>query len=121
MTRALLDSPRNAEAWKKAFPQMQRITEDFDATEDPGYAANPAYSKVTGNLIVNGPGELGMIDERVYRFSEVSGNAVYKMSALKKLFTDPENGDYRLRDDAPVFDEIPDFEPLPLNEIGRYE
>ena len=121
MTRALLESPRNAEAWKKAFPQMQRITEDFDATEDPGYAANPAYSKVTGNLIVNGPGELGMIDERVYRFSEVSGNAVYKMSALKKLFVDPDNGDYRLRDDAPVFDEIPDFEPLPLNEIGRYE
>ena len=120
MTRELLDSPRNTDAWKEAFPQMQRITEDFNATEDPGYVSNPAYSRVTGNLIVNGPGEIGSIDERVYRFSDVSGNAVYKMNALKKLFVDPDNGDYTLRDDAPVFDEIPGFEPLPLSEIGRY-
>ena len=39
---------------------------------------------------------------------------------MKKLFVDPDNGDYTLRSDAPVFDEIPGFEPLPLSEIGRY-
>ena len=42
------------------------------------------------------------------------------LNNMKKFFVDPENGDYTLRDDAPVFDEIPDFEPLPLGEIGRY-
>ena len=31
-----------------------------------------------------------------------------------------ENGDYTLRDDAPVFGEIPGFEPLPLSEMGRH-
>ncbi|MBQ6420719.1 MAG: hypothetical protein IJK02_06590 [Clostridia bacterium] len=87
---------------------------------EPGYVSNPAYSKVTGNLIVNGPGEIGSIDERVYRFSEVSGNAVYKMNKLKKLFNDPAGGDYTLREDAPVFNEIPGFEPLPIGEMGRY-
>ena len=120
MTRALLDSPRNTDVWKEAFPQMQLITEDFDATEDPGYVSNPAYSKVTGNMIVNGPGKIGSIFERVYRFSDVSGNAVYKMNTLKQLFVDPKHGDYTLRADAPVFDEIPGFQQIPINEIGRY-
>ena len=39
---------------------------------------------------------------------------------MKQLFVDPANGDYTLRDDAPVFGEIPGFERIPLREIGRY-
>ncbi|MBQ6067574.1 MAG: hypothetical protein IJK89_12240 [Clostridia bacterium] len=102
------------------FPLLQRITEDFNATEDPGYVTNPAYSEVTGNLIVNGPGDIGMIDDLVCRFSDVSDNAVYKPNQMEQLFVDPANGDYTLRDDAPAFNEIPGFEQLPLHKIGRH-
>ena len=56
----------------------------------------------------------------MYRFSDISGNAVFKLNALKQLFVDPDNGDYTLRADAPVFDILPGFEPLPLSEMGRY-
>ena len=34
-------------------------------------------------------------------------------------FTDPANGDYSLKEGSPVFTQIPGFEPLPLEEIGR--
>lgn len=39
---------------------------------------------------------------------------------IGELFTDPTNGDYSLKKDARVFRLLPDFEPLPLSEIGRY-
>lgn len=42
------------------------------------------------------------------------------MNKLESLFTDPANGDYSLKTDARVFRLLPDFEPLPLSEIGRY-
>ncbi len=119
MTKALLASLHN-EVWRKAFPQIQRIGEDFDAKEDPGYLTNPAYSRVTRNLIINQDGNIGRIDERVRRFSDVSGNAVYKMDMMKKVFVDPDNGNYTLRKDAPLFKDCPGFEPLPLDRIGRY-
>ena len=84
------------------------------------YAPNASNSRVTGNLFVNFRNELGNIAPNPARFSDISGNAVYKMSAMKKLFVDPEHGDYTLRSDAPVFDKIPGFEQIPLGEIGRY-
>ena len=113
-------SPWRSDVWQNAYPQMNGLHYDPDRTDDPMFAPNAANGKVTGNLLVNQRNELGQIDENPARFSEISGNAVYTFSAMKKLFVDPENGDYTLRDDAPVFDEIPDFEPLPLGEIGRY-
>ena len=120
--RWLYESPWRSELWQKTYPSLsvERFSDDFDDQEDPNFMPNPAYSNVTGNLIVNADGGIGEISEPAMKYSNISGNAVYKLNALKKLFADPENGDYTLRDDAPVFDEIPDFEPLPLKEIGRY-
>ena len=34
-------------------------------------------------------------------------------------FADVENKDFRLREDSPVFDMIPDFQQLPMGEMGR--
>lgn len=62
----------------------------------------------------------GDIQKNPAKFSDASGNAVYKMNKLESLFTDPANGDYSLKKDAQVFRLLPDFEPLPLSEIGRY-
>ena len=38
---------------------------------------------------------------------------------MTAIFTNPAGGDYSLKEDSPVFAKIPDFEPLPLEEIGR--
>ena len=119
MTRELLAALHN-NVWRKAFPQLQRIVEDFDAKEDPGYVANPACSRVTRNLVINHTGDIGFIAERALRFSDISGNAVYRMDMMEKVFADPDNGDYSLREDSPLFKDCPGFEPLPLKEIGRY-
>lgn len=119
MTKAMLAARRN-KVWMEAFPQMKRIVEDFDATKDPGYVTNPACSKVTGNLIINRDGNIGSIDERVYRFSDVSGNAMYRMDMMKKVFVDPDNGNYSLIEDSTLFEDCPGFEPIPLGKIGRY-
>ena len=118
--RNLEESPWRSAVWQKAYPQMARFSDDFDRPDDPGFVPNPAYSSVTGNLTVCYAGNIGGISEAAQKYSDFSGNACYRLKEMEKLFVDYRNGDYTLRSDAPVFDEIPDFEPLPLNEIGRY-
>ncbi|MBQ6163024.1 MAG: right-handed parallel beta-helix repeat-containing protein [Clostridia bacterium] len=120
MQQNLEAMPWRGEIWQKAYPYTADWSLDYSDTENPNFIPNPANSKVSGNLIVQYEGSFGSADESVYRYSDLSGNAIYKLNALKKLFVDPENGDYTLRDDAPVFDEIPGFEQIPISEIGRY-
>ena len=120
MQQNLEAMPWQSELWRTAYPYTAVWVLDYSDTANPNFIPNPANSKVNGNLIVQYAGSFGYADESVYRFSDLTGNAIYKLNALKKLFVDPENGDYRLRDDAPVFDEIPGFEQIPLSEIGRY-
>ena len=99
---------------------MTRFTDDFSRIDDPDFVPNPAYSAVTGNLTVSFSGDIGSVSDAARRFSEISGNACYRLRDAEKLFVDYRNGDYTLRPDAPVFREIPGFEQLPLGEIGRY-
>ena len=113
-------SPWQTVIWQNAYPQYGGLHFDKSRSDDPMYGPNAANGKVTGNLFVNLRGSIGEIAENPAKYSDISGNAIYKMNALKKLFVDPDNGDYTLCSDAPVFDEIPGFEPLPLSEIGRY-
>ena len=120
MQQNLEAMPWRSELWRNAYPYTANWVLDYADTENPDFIPNPANSHVNGNLIVQYAGSLGEIAESVERFSDLTGNAVYKMNAMKKLFVDPANGDYTLRDDAPVFDEIPGFEPIPIGELGRY-
>ena len=53
------------------------------------------------------------------KYSDLSGNAVFTPKKMNEIFTNPSGGDYSLKEDSPVFSAIPDFEPLPLEEIGR--
>ena len=39
---------------------------------------------------------------------------------MKKVFVDPDNGNYSLIEDSPLFEDCPGFEPIPLGKIGRY-
>ena len=120
MQQNLEAMPWRSALWQQAYPYTAEWVLDYSDTENPNFIPNPTNSHINGNLIVQYAGSLGNIAESVERFSDISGNAVYKMNAMKKLFVDPDNGDYTLRSDAPMFDEIPDFEPIPIGEIGRY-
>lgn len=120
MWRSLRESPWQTPVWQKAYPQMTRFSEDFSKPDDPDFVPNPACSKVTGNLTVCYAGNLGSISEAAEKYSDFSGNACYRLKDMQKLFVDYKNGDYTLRSDAPVFDEIPGFEQIPISEIGRY-
>ena len=119
MWQDLNDSPWKTEAWQTAFPAMTRFSSDFSHTDSPDFVPNPAYSKVTGNVVVSIGGTLGEIDELPKKYSDISGNAVFRPNRMAEIFTDPANGDYSLKEGSPVFDQIPGFEPLPLDEIGR--
>ena len=119
MWQLLYESPWQSAAWQKAFPAMTRFSDDFDRTDSPDFVPNPAYSKVTGNVVVSIGGKLGDISELAEKYSDVSGNAVFKPKQMAEIFADPANGDYSLKDGSLVFDRIPGFELLPLDEIGR--
>ena len=112
----LWDSPWESAVWRERYPQYERYSDDFGNPDDPGFVLNPAYSTVTRNIFTNKNGTIGDISDAAYKFSDISGNAVFKNSQLEEIFVDPENGDYTLRDDAPIdFDiDVPAF-----SEIGR--
>ena len=117
---ALHGSPYKSEIWLNAYPQMRKFIEDENEFENPGFVPNPAYSMVKDNLIVNLNGKIGDICDSAYKFSEIENNPVFRMTKLFKIFTDPMNGDYSLAENSPVYNSIPGFEDIPVNEIGRY-
>ena len=112
----LYDSPWQSPAWQTAYPQYKRYSDDFSNTDDPDFVLNPAHNSVTHNIFISPEGTIGWVADEVYQYSEIRDNAVFKLSALKKIFVDPENGDYTVRPDAPI-----DFEiDVPkMSEFGR--
>lgn len=111
-------SPRQTDIWKKAYPQMARIKLDPDATDDPDFPGWPAYSTVTGNLLYCQND--CVIAESVYRYSTVADNPKYLPAETdaKSLFVDPDAGNYHLIPGCDVYKKLPDFEDLPIEEMG---
>ena len=106
--------------WQAAYPQTARLKDDFSNQDDPDFAPNPSYSTVSGNLIVNATNNIGSISDKANQFSNISGNAIYKLTKLSGIFTSPATGDYTLKEASKIFEELPDFENLPISEMGRY-
>lgn len=119
MTQNLTASPWKNEVWQNAYPYMKDWFLDYSKTDDPNFIPNPSNSRVCGNLVVHFAGKVGEFEKSVYRFSDISGNAAYRFGSLKKLFRDPVSGDYRLKGDSIAYKEIPDFEDIPFDRIGR--
>ena len=107
------------EVWEANYPYLKELHFDGNNMDDPMYVRNPANSRVNGNLLVNAKGELGSIAEKPAKYSDFSGNAVYELDMLKKIFVDPEKGDYRIREGSVVYELIPEFEQLPIEKMGR--
>lgn len=115
----LKNSPYKTEIWQNAFPQYKDFSDDFSDGDNPGFVPNPANSVIKNNLIVDRSGALGDINENVYKFSTVENNDCYNLFLMNKLFNDAKNGDYTLKDNSPVYKNLPDFEEIPFERIGR--
>ncbi|MGN0521423.1 MAG: right-handed parallel beta-helix repeat-containing protein [Eubacterium sp.] len=99
----------NSDIWKRSFPQLSEISDDFNDTDNPAFGANPAGSVVENNVIVNKKKSIGAIEKRVEKYSSVQNNMLY--SFKDNPFSD--DGDYSKDISADG------FEPLPTNEMGR--
>ena len=115
----LRNSPWKTETWQQAFPAMANLSDDFNDPDDPAFAANPAGSVVAVNLFVTGRRTLGEISEKAREYSEFYGNGLFRREQLRDLFTDPDNGDYTLQEDALIYTLAPEFESLPVAQMGR--
>ena len=99
----------NSNAWKSAFPELSKLSDDFDDTKDPMFAANPANSKVKNNVVVNTKKSIGEISKGAKKYSDISDNTLFKI----KDFPFEEKGNYTLT-------ELPNnFEQLPFDKMGR--
>jgi len=88
-------SPWQTELWRVAFPKLAELSVNFDDIEDPAFAANPAGSSVTGNILV-GPNMPGY-DESVLRFSTIGPNDSYDALQMRNYLTLPAIENIQLR------------------------
>lgn len=98
-----------SEAWKAAFPELSALSDDFENTEDPQFAANPANSTVKHNVVVSAKKSFGDISKGAEKYSDISENTLYKLGDAPFA----ADGDYTLT-------QLPeDFEQLPFDQMGR--
>lgn len=98
-----------SEAWKAAFPELSALSDDFENTEDPQFAANPANSTVKHNVVVSAKKSLGDISKGAEKYSDISENTLYKLGDAPFA----ADGDYTLTQLSE------DFEQLPFDQMGR--
>ena len=118
MQQNLLSSPWQSDSWKKAYSYMAEWSLDYNDTENPDFIPNPADSRIKGNIIFTYKSDIGEIEDVAYKLSDISGNKLYRLSDMKKIFVDAENGCYDIKDDDRVREDAPDFENIPFDEIG---
>lgn len=119
MWQWLLNSPYKTDIWAAAYPQLAKVTHDFSDVDNPYFAVNPSFSIVKNNIIVDRSNNIGSIAESVYKFSTVENNPAY-LILENPGFVDFRNGNYMLRNNAPVLKELTEFNQIPFEEIGRY-
>lgn len=99
----------HSEAWKNAYPELAELSDDFENTDDPAFAANPAGSSVKNNVTVNEKKGTNDIAKRAEQYSEIVNNFTYRLKA--NPFT---------ADGVYLLSQPPEgFEQLPFDQMGR--
>lgn len=101
--------------WLERYPRLSKIIKDFGKYDDPDFPINPAYSLVSGNIVINAESSLGKIWQSVYDYSTVDNNHVYASDGAAGF--DRQTGLFGA--DSPVFEVLPEFENLPIAKMGR--
>lgn len=99
----------HSEVWKNAYPELVDLSDDFEHTDDPAFAANPAGSSVKNNVTVNEKKGTNDIAKRAEQYSEIVNNFTYRLKA--NPFT--ADGVYLLSQPPAG------FEQLPFDRMGR--
>ncbi|MBE6795685.1 MAG: hypothetical protein E7533_03775 [Ruminococcaceae bacterium] len=118
MWEALYNSPWQSETWQNVFPEYKNCTDDISKSDSPDYIPNPA-STFKNNIIINKDMGYGEIYSSVWKFSDISENAIYNVGKCDEIFVDPDNGDYTIKDIDKIRKDAPDFKEIPLDMIGR--
>lgn len=108
--------PYREEIWKGKYPRLANILTDFEKRDDPDFPANPAYSSVQNNIIIDAKGRLGLIADSVHTYGTVENNQVYTTAEEAGLDTET----WQFAEGSPVFNAIPDFVNLPVDQMGRH-
>jgi len=111
LMNSLKSVPYQNDVWRATYPELYTILED-----EPNYPKN-CYA---GNhLLVNcGPKFIGGAGIHPEAYSRGVFNQDLELPSVD--FIDPANGDYRLPEDSVVFERLPDFEQLQIEQMGRY-
>jgi hypothetical protein len=118
MWDALYDSPWQSETWQKAFPEYKNCTDDISKSNSPDYIPNPT-STFKNNIIINKNMQYGDVYSSVWKFSDISDNAIYNVGQCDEIFVDIDNGNYNIKDINEIRKDAPDFKEIPLDMIGR--
>ncbi len=118
MWEALYNSPWKSETWQNAFPEYKNCTDDISKADSPDYIPNPA-SIFKNNIIINKNMGYGDVYSSVWKFSDISENAIYNVGECDKIFIDIDNGDYNIKDVDEIRKDAPEFEEIPLDMMGR--
>jgi len=102
--------------WAERYPELSKIKTEFATTDpdDKDFPINPAYVSVCGNVIVV-PENPFYIWDSVYEYGTVENNTVY--SSIEEAGWDNEK--MLFTPDSPVFKDVPGFENIPVDKIGR--
>lgn len=118
MWEALYNSPWQSEAWQNAFPEYKNCTDDISKSDSPDYIPNPT-STFKNNIIINKNMGYGEVYSSVWKFSDISENAIYNVGRCDEIFVDVDNGDYNIKNLDEIKKDAPGFEEIPLEMIGR--
>ena len=103
------------EIWKQKYPRLAKIITDFTKCDEPDFPVNPSYSEVCDNIIIHTEKLLGAIYESVYEYSCVENNLIYSSESEAGFDTEK----MRFTEDSPVFEALPEFVNLPIEQMGR--
>ena len=105
--------PYQEEPWRSRFPQLTNILED-----DPRL---PKYNVIRDNLVVNCAESIYYHGDTDTYWHDEANHNVFGPNYVREDdpgFVDPENLDFRLRWDSPVWTECLTFRRIPFEEIG---
>ena len=107
-----IEDPENqkiikSDIWKEAYPELYEMKPEDKMTPAGNVFDTNLLYKSGANQIVESLKRTGLEKDN-YETSEDPG------------FYDAEEGNYLLKKDAPIFDELPGFKPVPFTRMGRY-
>ena len=116
MWNRLRQAPYQSEIWAKKYPSLARLSHDFNDPRHPDFGPNPSYGHVHDNLVIDMNRSVGRFFKSVPTYSCIENNFAY--ASEEEAGMTP--GEYILHDGSAAKRDMPAFENLPIEKMGRY-